>query len=297
MTPAIGYYAVEGKVTTVAAKQPAGIRIDRDMGSHTVRVLGTVALGEPYSTEIAIADPAEFAAQALKQALEARGVKVDGVARASHRLSTDTKEFVPESHQPLPTLPKLAVTPTTSAHRCADACPVRVDHLSPTLAEDIKYTLKVSQNLHAELLLRRLGKAYGTDGSTAQGTRVVRQFLINAGLDGNDFIFYDGSGLSGHDLVAPRATVALLAFAEWKASLPVAGEDGTLASRFANGPLKGRLFAKTGTLSEARALSGFVEAASGRTLIFSVMVDNHAPNTPADKDVMDRIVEAIAAGN
>jgi D-alanyl-D-alanine carboxypeptidase/D-alanyl-D-alanine-endopeptidase (penicillin-binding protein 4) len=128
--------------------------------------------------------------------------------------------------------------------------------------------------------------------------------LTNAGLDGDDFVFYDGSGLSGHDLVTPRATVKLLGyatgqpwFAQWKASLPVGGEDGTLAGRFAKAPLKDHLFAKTGTLSEARALSGYVDCASGKTVIFSVMVDNHAPNTPADREAMDSIVAAIASNN
>ncbi len=133
---------------------------------------------------------------------------------------------------------------------------------------------------------------------------MVRQFLLNAGLDGDDFVFYDGSGLSGHDLVTPRATAKLLAyatsqpwFAQWKASLPVGGQDGTLAGRFAKPPLKDHLFAKTGTLSEARALSGYVDCASGNTVIFSVMVDNHAPNTPADREAMDSIVAAIAAND
>jgi D-alanyl-D-alanine carboxypeptidase/D-alanyl-D-alanine-endopeptidase (penicillin-binding protein 4) len=138
---------------------------------------------------------------------------------------------------------------------------------------------------------------------------VVRAFLINAGLDPNDFVFYDGSGLSNHDLVTPRATAKLLSyaahdpntgapqpwFAAWKASLPVAGEDGTLESRFPNPPLKDHLFAKTGTLGEARALSGYLDCASGRTVIFSIMVSNHLPGTSADRDVMDKIVAAIQA--
>jgi len=274
------------------------------MGSRLVRVGGTVAIGTPYSTEIAIEDPAEFAAQALKQALEAHGIKVDGKAVAHHRSALDTGGFSDESHTPLPKLPHEAPADQSEMTVCNDDCPLRVEHRSPTLAEDIVLTLKVSQNLHAELLLRRLGKQYGTDGSTAQGARVVRQFLLNAGLDGDDFVFYDGSGLSGHDLVTPRATAKLLTyasqqpwFAQWRAGLPVGGEDGTLAGRFAKPPLKDHLFAKTGTLSEARALSGYVDCASGKTVIFSVMVDNHAPNTPADRDVMDRIVAAIAANN
>jgi D-alanyl-D-alanine carboxypeptidase/D-alanyl-D-alanine-endopeptidase (penicillin-binding protein 4) len=304
LSPEIGYYQVHSDVKTVAAKAPASIRIDRDPGSRTIRVLGTVAVGEPYSTEVAIEDPAEFAAQAFKIALESQGVKVDGKAVPVHKRSADTAGFSEESHAPIPTLPRAATMRIQPPYVCAENCPPHAELASPTMADDVTLTLKVSQNLHAELLLHRLGAAYGTEASAAQGTRVVRQFLINAGLDPDDFIFYDGSGLSGHDLVTPRATAKLLAYAtqqpwfpQWRAALPVGGEDGTLAGRFAKPPLKDHLFAKTGTLSEARALSGYIDCASGRTVIFSVMVDNHAPNTPADRDAMDRIVAAIAAAN
>ena len=138
---------------------------------------------------------------------------------------------------------------------------------------------------------------------------MVRQFLLQrAGIDEGDFVFYDGSGLSGHDLVTPRATAKLLSyaahdpktgapqpwFAAWKASLPVGGVDGSLESRFGKSPVKGRLFAKTGTLSEARALSGYLQCASGKTVIFSIMVGSYVPASGAERDAMDRMVEAIA---
>ncbi len=116
--------------------------------------------------------------------------------------------------------------------------------------------------------------------------------------------FFDGSGLSGHDLVTPRATAHLLQyastqpwFADWKKSLPVGGEDGSLVARFGKAPLKDHVFAKTGTLGEARALSGYLECASGRTVIFSIMVGNHPPGTSEDREAMDKIVAAIAAAN
>ncbi len=91
------YYTYDLKATTVAADQPATVRIDRDPGSKVVRVRGSVAIGAPYTTEIAIADPAEYAAIVLKTMLEVDGVKVTGVARAKHRLSDDTQEFSTKS--------------------------------------------------------------------------------------------------------------------------------------------------------------------------------------------------------
>jgi D-alanyl-D-alanine carboxypeptidase/D-alanyl-D-alanine-endopeptidase (penicillin-binding protein 4) len=123
------------------------------------------------------------------------------------------------------------------------------------------------------------------DGSIAEGVRVVRAFLTTkAGIDANDFVFFDGSGLSSHDLVTPRATAKLLRFATtqpwggaWKASLPIGGEDGSLRRRFAdaNGAAKG-IRAKTGSLSRALALSGYAESKTYGRLAFSILVNDFA---------------------
>jgi D-alanyl-D-alanine carboxypeptidase/D-alanyl-D-alanine-endopeptidase (penicillin-binding protein 4) len=173
---------------------------------------------------------------------------------------------------------------------------------SVSVAQDITVTNKISQNLHAELLLRLLGKVFASEGSFEQGTRVVRQFMVNAGVDDKDFFLYDGSGMSPDDRIAPRAFTTLLAYASrqpwgegWRASLPVAGVDGTLAGRFKDSPLKGRLWAKTGTLNEVNALSGYLTAASGKTLAFSILVNGHRPDSDAEAQAVDKIAEAIAA--
>ena len=304
VVPDTGYYQFSVEVKTVPANTHADVEIDRQPGSKLVRIYGTVAEGEPYKTELAIQDPAEFAAQALKLKLQQHGIEVTGIARANHRSPTDTEGFFRESHEPL------ALTPHGDwVSGDIGNSEQSLSHTSPTLAEDVKLTLKLSQNLHAELMLQRLGAKFGEPvgtpkSSTAQGARVVRQFLLNAGLDGDDFILFDGSGMSSHDLVAPRATAKLLAYAAtqpwftaWKIGLPIGGEDGTLRSRFPVAPLKDHVFAKTGTLGESRALSGYVDCASGKQVIFSIMVDDHSPGTSADRITMDKIVAAIAATN
>jgi D-alanyl-D-alanine carboxypeptidase/D-alanyl-D-alanine-endopeptidase (penicillin-binding protein 4) len=170
------------------------------------------------------------------------------------------------------------------------------------MIQDITVTNKVSQNLHAELMLRLLGKTFGTEGSFVQGARVVRQFLVEAGVDDNDFFFYDGSGMSPDDRIAPRAYTQLLSYAartewgqQWRDTFPIAGVDGTLVNRFKNSPLKGKLWAKTGTLNGTNALSGYLTAASGKTLAFSILVNGHRPGSEAEEETMDRIAEAIAA--
>jgi serine-type D-Ala-D-Ala carboxypeptidase/endopeptidase (penicillin-binding protein 4) len=322
-TPAYYRLDMTGLVTG-AAQSGNHVQMERTPGSKIMRVYGSIGMDSPPdSEEIAIADPAEFAAVVLKSLLEASGVRVDGTAKAKHRLIYEGAGFLEESRKSLPQLPMLMSPGMSSllsgAVSCQDACPVILQHTSPTVQDDIVLTNKISQNLHAELLLHHLGKIYGqaytggdggVDGSSAEGARVVRQFLLNVGIDKDDFVFYDGSGLSGHDLVTPRATAKLLQFAamdpkngaaqpwfaDWKKSLPVGGEDGSLRTRFPDAPLKDHVFAKTGTLGEARALSGYVDCASGKTVIFSVMVTDHAPGS-VDMKVMDKIVAAIAAAN
>jgi D-alanyl-D-alanine carboxypeptidase/D-alanyl-D-alanine-endopeptidase (penicillin-binding protein 4) len=108
--------------------------------------------------------------------------------------------------------------------------------------------------------------------------------------------------MSLDDRIAPRALTQLLGYASrqqwgtaWRNTLPVAGVDGTLAGRFRNSPLKGKLWAKTGTLNEVNALSGYVTTASGKTLAFSILVNGHRPGSEAEGQAVDRIVEAIAA--
>ena len=262
-----------------------------------VRAWGT-APAEGFHASLAVEDPAEFTAAAFRQALRGRGITVTGGVASRHRSSTGTGKFADERAEPL----KLNRSEQLTMEAPLEGRKVLAAHISVPVAQDITLTNKVSQNLHAELLLRLLGKVHGTDGSFAQGTRVVRQFLTEAGVDDGDFFLYDGSGLSPDDRIAPRAYTQLLAYAArqpwgaaWRETLPVAGVDGTLAGRFKNSRLKGRLWAKTGTLNEVNALSGYLTVASGKTLAFSILVNAHRPGSEAELQAIDRIVEAIAA--
>jgi D-alanyl-D-alanine carboxypeptidase/D-alanyl-D-alanine-endopeptidase (penicillin-binding protein 4) len=311
--PAVpSYYTLDVSVTTGEKQSGSHVQMERALGSKVLRVYGSIAVdAQPDEEEVAIHDPAEYAAVALKGMLESRGIVVTGKARATHRIPMDAEGFMTQMKKS--GYESFVLGDDKGPH--AIACPVdpppagneRViaSHGSPDLLDDVTVTNKVSQNLHAELWLHHLGrKAPCSRGSTVEGARLVRAFLEHAGIDKDDFVFFDGSGLSGHDLVTPRATARLLQyastqpwFADWKKSLPVGGEDGSLAERFGKAPLKDHVFAKTGTLGEARALSGYLEGASGKTVIFSIMVGNHMPQTSKDRETMDKIVAAIAAAN
>ncbi len=326
LVPDVPYYQLDASVSSVAFDGGCDDRLSyqRAVGSRTLKIIGDIpppganAPAKACHQSIAIQDPAEYAALALKLALERRGIRITGAAVARHYdpgliggVHTERPDHDPFLSRVFSNSPAVPITCQAEAAQ-ATTYPGKPDppqrtlvasHVSPTLLEDMTYTNKVSQNQHAELFLRTLGAAYTCGRSQRDGLHVIREYMLHAGLDANDFVLYDGSGLSTHDLVTPRALTRFLGFAaaqpwflDWRGTLPEGGADGTLGARFKN--LRGgRIFAKTGTLGESRALSGYLTSAAGRTLIFSVMVDTHIPGTSADRAIMDRIVEAIAAQN
>jgi D-alanyl-D-alanine carboxypeptidase/D-alanyl-D-alanine-endopeptidase (penicillin-binding protein 4) len=248
---------------------------------------------------LAVEDPAEFTAAAFQQALLARGIKVNGLPASRHKYPVGTGEYDAERSQPLHVLAPAGLATVTAPD---EGRRILAHRVSVPVAQDITVTNKTSQNLHAELIFRLLGKTFGSDGSFAQASRVERQFLLDAGVNDADFFMYDGSGMSPYDRVAPRAYAQLLSYASrqpwgaaWRDTLPVAGVDGTLSNRFKTSPLKGRLWAKTGTLNETNCLSGYLTGVSGKVLAFSIMVNGHRPGSDAELQAIDHIAEAIAA--
>ncbi len=298
-SPNVDYYTLDNTMTPAPSGEVAHPGLERRPGSMLVRAWGTAPAGGLH-VELAISDPAQFTAEAFQQALAARGILADTAAESRHRYPNDSGNFAAEREQPL----KFAPVTLTTVAGALDGRRVLAARISAPIAEDIKVTNKTSQNLHAELLLRLLGKLEGSDGSFAEGARVVRQFLTDADISDEDFFLYDGSGMSTDDRIAPRAFTRLLDYAarqpwgqEWRDTLPVAGVDGTLESRFVNTPLQGKMWAKTGTLKEVTTLTGYLTAASGKTLAFSILVNGRRPGSEAEEQAIDRIAEAIAAAD
>jgi len=295
--PNVPYYTLQNNMKMAQPGEKPHPGLERRPGALLVRTWGTAPV-QGLHAPLAIEDPAEFTAAAFKDALLHRGVIVKGDPAAAHRLPEGTGDFIGERSEKL-TLAPLAIqtmeAPVNNRRLLAH-------HTSVPVAQDITVTNKVSQNLHAELVLRLLGKAFAKDGSLAQGTRVVRQFLVDTGIPDSDFFFYDGSGMSMDDRITPRAYTHLLAYAShqhwgqaWRSSFPVAGVDGSLYTRFRNSPLKGKLWAKTGTLNETNALSGYLQASSGKTVAFSILVNGHRPGSQSEVPAIEKICEAIAA--
>ena len=278
---ALPYYTIDNRAVTVAAGE-TDLSYDRLPFSNVLRLTGTILSdAEPQRLRLGIDDPAHYAAWRLRALLEARGVRVTGSVRAHHR----------------PVGPAGAPPPDRGIER-----ELLLRLAPPPLVEDLRVINKVSQNLHAELMLRRLGRQRGT-GLIADGLAVVQAMLARAGLRRTDYDFSDGSGMSTYNRVTPRGMVTLLRWAAgqpwgaaWRATFPVAGVDGTLARRFRGTALEGRLFAKTGSLNATSALSGYLVARSGRTLLFSIYA-NDVPDGARAVPAMDAALVMIAERN
>ena len=281
------YYTLDNRLITVpGAKSDVGF--DRAPNGYELRLTGTIgADAKPEHLRVGIDDPARYAAWRFVQLLKERGVRVAGTVGVRHRplMPADdpaVRGSAPPARPPSP--------------------PVLAKLTPPPLMDDMYHTMKVSQNLHAELFLRRVALVNGS-GSIADGQVAVHAMLAKAGVPRATYDFSDGSGMSSYNRVAPRGAVIMLRWiaaqpwgAAWRETLPVGGVDGTLARRFRGTPLDRKLFAKTGTLNASAALSGYFIGKSGRTLTFSSYANDIPPDVEATKAV-DAALELIAAEN
>jgi D-alanyl-D-alanine carboxypeptidase/D-alanyl-D-alanine-endopeptidase (penicillin-binding protein 4) len=284
------YFTVDNQAKTVPGDQTE-LGWTRDPNGKLLHITGTIgADAKPRMWKLGIDDPADYAAWRLKVLLEARGVKVKGGVQVRHRPLTpqDDPEYRAKN-----SLPVVQTTPNDQ---------VLARLTPPPFAEDLKHINKVSQNLHAELTLRRVAFQQGS-GSIADGVAKVEKMLVAAGVPRTAWDFSDGSGMSSYNRVAPRGTVGLLRWvaaqpwgAQFRDTLPIGGVDGTLAKRFKGTPLEGKVFAKTGTLNQTNAVAGYLTAASGKTLTFAFYA-NDVPGDVSATKYMDDVLNLVAAAN
>jgi D-alanyl-D-alanine carboxypeptidase/D-alanyl-D-alanine-endopeptidase (penicillin-binding protein 4) len=292
--PFADYYRIDNRMITTPAGTGRRIFINREPGSTSLTLWGNMPLDDPGATEaLAIEDPAAYAANLFRQLLTTRGITVYGAQRTRHTDLASLSTFTVTSLAPA----RGGEEPTRSL---ASQPLVLATHQSQPLMEDVRVINKVSQNLHAEILLRLLGRERGTSGTVEGGLEVVRGFLNKAGILSDDCLFYDGSGLSRQNLVTPDAVVRLLRFAisqSWGTSfrdtLPVAGVDGSLSERFKNLDVQGRVLGKTGSLGGVKTLSGYATTDRGEQVAFAILTNNF--NLPAKRitDAIDGVVDAI----
>ena len=286
---------IVNNVTTSPKGSRREISISRDLGKDEITITGSIALEDRgYTGGIGISHPAKLFVYLLRSSLAQRGVVIRGQSRTQNvpvwSSNGDVMRLVrlPETYQ----VPPIEIA----------------TYQSPPFSLIAAQTLKPSQNLYTELILRTLGKVApspitttgaSTVGQTTEdlGLEAVKSFLKTVGIRPESLVLSDGSGLSRNDMITADSSVQLLTFMSrhrfadvFRAALPIAGVDGTLRNRLKNTAAENNLRAKTGSLSSAASLSGYVTTAAGEKLAFSVMVNNY----PSDVDPRAACIDPIA---
>jgi serine-type D-Ala-D-Ala carboxypeptidase/endopeptidase (penicillin-binding protein 4) len=265
---------LDKRVTTVAEGQP-DLDLSRLPGSNRLIVAGTIPLASAEVVRVATVDrPALYFARMLRATLAAKGIRVKGEAG----------EY--EDVYPIP--------PTAPAR-------VLLSHRSAPLSEFSRVLMKVSQNQYAETLLRTLG-ASGGSGSAAAGRKAVREVLDGWGVAPDAYILADGSGLSRYNYLCAETLVKILRQVyrdprhhdPFIATLPIGGQDGTISRRFVGTLAAGNVRAKTGSIANVRALSGYVTTADGEPLVFSILANDFSVPQSVIDSTTDIAIERLA---
>ncbi len=261
----------DSRVTTTAGGEP-DVEVSRLAGSNRLVVRGSVPVGAGSVVRAATVDrPALYFARILREVLVARGIRVGGAA-------CEYEEVYP-------------VPPAESTR-------VLLAHQSAPLSELARVLMKVSQNQYAETLLRTLGTRSGT-GTAESGRTVVREVLDGWDISRDAYLQVDGSGLSRYNYVCAEAVVRILRQMHgdprhrepFLAALPIGGEDGSISRRFVGTAAAGNVRAKTGSIANVRALSGYVTSADGEPLVFSILANNFtAPQSAIDAAIDEAVV-------
>lgn len=251
---------VPAMANVVCGRGEPSVRSD---SANAITMIGNMP--EHFETLAGIGDPALYAAQALRDALEHAGIRVTGKTTVN-------------------------AMPRNWAERIAVI-------ESPTLFQLLSVVLKPSQNLYAEMLFKGLS---AQPASYEASEDIERRFLTTeVGVPSSDFRFVDGSGLSPDDLVTPRAIVTLLRWmndpsrrALWWMMLARPGDEGTLRRRLL--PFADRMRGKTGSINGVNALSGILNMPDGGHRYFSIIVNHNAGDSSDALKAIDAIVVEIA---
>lgn len=270
--PPTNFLRAVSSATTVSARRPARLAVARSFGSQVVRVAGTVPFHRSgWSTVIAIDDPPRYFGTVLKERLAQHGIAIDGKVTES--------AAKPDA--------SWAVVATTTSD------------LLPSIA----VANKRSQSFYAEQIFKTLAAEKGKEGSWAEAVRLEKDFVGSLGLNPGRYDLHDGSGLNpanrvaAIDIVAFLRKMAVSSIAEdWVSTLAVSGGgDGTLRHRFRDRSVRGRVFAKTGSLDHVNSLAGYATAASGKNYVFAIVLNGRKVNDGTGHAFEDRILRALLA--
>ena len=285
--PKTAVYMIDAQVQTVAAGGKTAIKIEEPLAG-TVTMRGTIAADRKPMVMVHEADnPASFARSLMIEALRRAGVRVEASPLTANDMSRLPK---PEA---VTMLERVAVWK------------------SAPFSEEAKLILKVSHNQHASMLPLLLAARHGKR-TLAEGLHFERDALARAGVSVDAISFGGAAGGDRADYVTPRAATELLCamarrddFAVYREALPILGVDGTLATAVGeSSPARGKIRAKTGTLAwtntlndrtllQSKALAGYAETKSGRTVVFAFFVNLVHLREPGDRDRIGRVLGTL----
>jgi D-alanyl-D-alanine carboxypeptidase/D-alanyl-D-alanine-endopeptidase (penicillin-binding protein 4) len=252
--PGTSYFRIRNQAVTGSRKGRRTLSARLLRGTNTIVVSGRLPSSQTYRQPIVLEKPAETTATIFKEELQRQGITIHGKVSTIHDRDTSREE--------------------------RDDWALLAEHQSLPLTRALEIINKHSQNLHAEMLLRTLGAEFLEEGTNEAGLEVVRDFLVEAGIDSEKIRLNDGCGLSRENFLTPRFQTSLLEFLSSRPyfnlfinTLSISGTDGTLRNRLSALEVKGSVHAKTGTLNGVNTLSGYITTLSGRNLIFSIFAN------------------------
>jgi D-alanyl-D-alanine carboxypeptidase/D-alanyl-D-alanine-endopeptidase (penicillin-binding protein 4) len=256
LEPSIGYFKVINNGISDDKSAAGNIKINREWinGENTIIINGSIKTGEIRNARVNVVNPANYFLAVLKDKLIKAGIAVKGKTVIGG-CPADRKNIFTIKHEP-------------------DSILVWLN--------------KTSDNLSAEMFLRLLSvNYYGKPANAENGITILDSLIIKAGFNPSDYRIVDGSGLSHYNLVSAELLSGILkyiyyadpaSYSKLYNSFPVAGVDGTLRDRMIGTAAYNNVHAKTGTLSGISCLSGYVTAANGNLVAFSIMMQNHVNN-------------------
>lgn len=268
-SPAGSGLTIDHGVTTAPAGAETKVTFERIPGSKILSVRGQIAIGTAaLHQDVAVPNPTQMYLNALREALARNGLFVGGLA-----VDIDDLRLAPD------------MTKAT----------LLLEDRSPPLSEIIDVTLKWSRNVYAETLLMSMAPA-GQPATTDAALIALRETMESWHVPAESYLARDGSGLSRYDYLSSDALLALLThvwseptLAEtFKSTLPVAGVSGLLANRMKETPAQGRVFAKTGSMSQVRSLSGYALTLADEPLVFSIVVNGFRVPTKEIDAIVDK---------
>jgi D-alanyl-D-alanine carboxypeptidase/D-alanyl-D-alanine-endopeptidase (penicillin-binding protein 4) len=278
LPPGTGLTLVSRAVTGPAGSEET-IGYTRRIDGPVIEVTGSIPLGgKEIRRSVAVANPTLYLAQAVKEALVARGVAVGGEGADMDDIAAELLASAGAERR---------VLATTA---------------SPPLREIATVLMKVSQNLYAETFLKAVGAARDGLGTTQGGRAVVRETLTAWGIPADSYVNADGSGLSRYNYLAPSTVTAVLErmYRDPKhrdafiATLPIAGKDGTISNRMRRTRAEANAVAKTGSIANVRSLSGFVRTRDGEMVVFSIMANDFVVPAGTVTWIADLAVEILS---